>query len=167
LSLILAGVVAVVFLVADQVTKYLVSTNMQIGDTITVDFIKRILDLHYIENDGGAWGMMGGKTWILVAVTAVIIVLLAVLMVKNAQKSKLFFWSCCLIISGGIGNMIDRVFNDGLVVDFLRFTFIDFPVFNVADIAVCTGAGLLILYFLLDILKESKEKRANPEKEQE
>lgn len=167
MSLILAGVVAVVFLVADQVTKYLVSTNMQIGDTITVDFIKRILDFHYIQNDGGAWNMMAGKTWILVAVTAVIIVLLAVLMVKNAQKSKLFFWSCCLIISGGIGNMIDRVFNDGLVVDFLRFTFIDFPVFNVADIAVCTGAGLLILYFLLDILKESKEKRANPEKEQE
>ena len=54
--------------------------------------------------------------------------------------------------------MIDRVFNDGKVVDFLRFTFIDFPVFNIADCAVCIGAGLLILYFTLDIIKEQKEK---------
>ncbi len=158
MSLILAGVVAVVFLIADQITKYLVSTNMEIGETITVDFIKRILDFHYIQNDGGAWGMMGGKTWILLTVTSVIMVVLVVFMIKNIKGSKLFFWAGALIVSGGIGNMIDRVFNDGKVVDFLRFTFIDFPVFNIADCAVCIGAGLLILYFTLDIIKEQKEK---------
>ena len=53
--------------------------------------------------------------------------------------------------------MIDRIFRGGKVIDFLEFDFITFPVFNVADIAVCIGAGLLMLYFVLDMLKEKKE----------
>ena len=108
--------------------------------------------------------MMGGKTWILLIVTSVIMVVLAVLMVKNANKSKLFFWASSLIIAGGIGNMIDRLFNKGLVVDFLRFTFFDFPIFNVADCAVCLGAGLLILYFLIDIFKDGMKKAEEKQK---
>ena len=163
MSLILAGIVSVLILVADQVTKYIVSTNMEINDTVSVNIVNWFIDFHYIENDGGAWGMMGGKTTILLIVTGAIMAVLAFLMIKNAKKSKLFFWASSLIIAGGIGNMIDRVFHEGLVVDFLRFTFIDFPVFNLADVAVCTGAGLLILYFVLDIIKDAKEKKADQE----
>ncbi len=131
---------------------------METEDIITIKPIKRFIEIYYIENDGAAWGMLGGKTWVLVAITAVIMIALVYLMIKYAKKNKIFFWSASLIISGGIGNMIDRIFNQGYVTDFLHFTFIDFPVFNVADITVCIGAGLLILYFVIDTIKEQKEK---------
>ena len=66
-----------------------------------------------------------------------------------------------LVLSGGVGNMIDRVFRDGNVIDFLHFEFFpSFPVFNVADCAIVVGAGLLILYFLIDSVRESKRKSA-------
>ncbi len=156
MSFIIAAVVAVLFLAADQFTKYIVITNMELGQT--VKFINGILDFTYIHNDGGAWGMFGGYRAMLLGVTAVMMVVILVLLIINGKKSKLFFWSGCLIISGGLGNMIDRIFRDGKVVDFIHATFIDFPIFNLADCAVVIGAGLLILYFIIDMIKESREK---------
>ncbi len=158
MSFILAGIVAAIFLAADQITKYIVSTNMTLGQT--VGFLNGFLDFTYTLNDGGAWGMLGGYRWLLLASTALIMAFLVFLIVKNKLKSKLLFWAGCLIISGGIGNMIDRIFNGGKVVDFLEVQFIDFPIFNIADCAVCIGAGLLILYYIIDIVREEKVKKA-------
>lgn len=159
MSFVLAGVVAALFLVADQLTKYIVMTNMELYQK--VDFIDGFMNFTYIHNNGGAWGMLGGYTWLLVAVTALIMVGLIVALIKIGRNSRLFFWAGCLILSGGIGNMIDRIFRDGNVVDFLRVEFIDFPIFNIADCAVVIGAGLLILYFIVDTVKESKQKKAD------
>lgn len=158
MSFILAAIVAVLFLALDQITKYIVMTNMELGQT--VGFIDGVLDFTYIHNDGGAWGMLGGYRWLLLALTAVMMLVIVILMIRNGKKSKLFFWAGSLIISGGLGNMIDRIFRGGEVIDFLHATFIDFPVFNIADCAVVIGAGLLILYFVIDMIKESKEKAA-------
>lgn len=156
MSFIVASVVAVLFLCLDQLTKYIVTTNMELGQTI--GFIEGFLDFTYIHNDGGAWGMLGGYRWLLLGVTAVVMVALAILLIKNGRKSRLFFWAGTLIISGGLGNMIDRIFRDGKVIDFLHATFIDFPIFNIADCAVVIGSGLLILYFIIDMVKDSKQK---------
>ena len=163
MSFVLAGIVAVIFLVADQVTKYIVATNMELGSS--VGFLNGFLDFTYTLNDGGAWGMLGGYRWLLLASTAAIMAVIVVLIIRNKLKSKLLFWAGALIISGGIGNMIDRIFNGGRVVDFLEVKFIDFPVFNIADCAVVIGAGLLILYFILDTVREEKEKKAKKEAE--
>ena len=57
-----------------------------------------------------------------------------------------------------MGNLIDRIFRGGSVVDFLEFGFFDFPVFNVADCAVCIGAGLILLYFIMDFVKDARRK---------
>ena len=103
--------------------------------------------------------MLGGSRWFLIGLTAVIMVVLIILLVKNAKKSRLFFWAGCLIVSGGIGNMIDRIFRGGEVVDFLHTVFIRFPVFNIADCAVVIGAGLLILYFILDTKNDIKKEK--------
>ena len=157
MSFVLAGVVAALFLAADQFTKYIVMSNMELYQTI--DFIDGFMNFTYIHNNGGAWGMLGGYTWLLIVVTAVIMVGLIVALVKIGKNDILFFWSGCLILSGGIGNMIDRIFRDGNVVDFLHVQFIDFPVFNVADCAVVIGSGLLILYFILDTVKEYKKEK--------
>ena len=68
------------------------------------------------------------------------------------------------MLSGGIGNMIDRVFRGGSVVDFLHFEFFpSFPVFNIADCAIVLGAVLLALYFIFDLVKEEKQKKSNGE----
>ena len=158
LSYILAGVVGVLTLVADQFTKIYVSNNFEMAKSY--DFIPGLLDITYIHNDGGAWGMLGGYTWALLSVTFVVMLVCVALLLKYGLKDKLMFWSVILILSGGVGNMIDRIFRGGDVIDFLHFEFWkSFPVFNVADCAVVIGAGLLVVYFFKGLMDENKQKR--------
>ena len=154
---IVALATAVLFLGLDQLTKYIVVSNMELYET--VPFIKGFMDFTYIHNTGGAWGILNKYTFILIIVTAVALAVCVFCVFKYA-KNKLLFFSLCLIISGGLGNMIDRVFKGGKVIDFLEFKFIEFPIFNIADIAVCIGAGLLMLYFVLDTINERKGKKS-------
>ena len=158
MAYILAVVLAVLFLGADQLTKYIVISNMELFES--VPFIKGLMNFTYIHNTGGAWGILNRHTWVLIVFTAIALLVCLFVLIKYA-RNKILIFALCLILSGGIGNMIDRIFRSGKVIDFLEFTFIDFPVFNVADIAVCIGAGLLMLYFVLDTIKEQKEKKAN------
>jgi len=159
ISCILAMVCGLFVVGADRLTKYLISSNMELGDS--ADFISGFIRLDFIYNTGGAWGMLSGYTWVLLAATLVVMLICITILIKSGTKSKILFWAICLVLSGGIGNMIDRIFNDGKVIDFLHFEFFpQFPIFNVADIAVVVGAGLLILYFVLDIVKEQKDKKA-------
>ena len=159
LSYILAVVSAVLLLGADQLTKYLVSAGFTLGERR--EFLNGFIDLTYIHNRGGAWGLLYGKTYILIPITVIVMAVCIIHYKKYGKKNKLLFWAIMLVLSGGIGNMIDRVFRDGNVIDFLHFEFFpSFPVFNVADCAIVVGAGLLILYFLIDSVKESKRKSA-------
>lgn len=162
LSYALAVVVGFLFLIADQVTKTLISANFSYGESR--GFIPHIIDLTYIHNTGGAWGIFSGNTLFLVLITAVIMAVCVVIAVKYAKKSKLLFWALSLVLFGGLGNMIDRIFKGGKVIDFLQFAFMpSFPVFNVADCAVCIGASLLVLYFVIDIIKDIKKAEINGE----
>ena len=158
LSSILAIVMGIVILGADQLTKYYISANFVYGES--VPFIKGFIDLQFIENSGSAWGMLSGKTWILLTITVIVMLVLITFMLKYGKNNKLLIWAVSLVASGGIGNLIDRVFRGGKVVDFLHFEFFpSFPIFNIADIAVVIGAGLLILYFIVDTVKESKKNK--------
>lgn len=155
ISYILAVVCSVLFLVTDQISKYYISTNFLLGES--TEFLNGFIDLVYIHNRGGAWGIMQGKTWLLITITAIMLVI-CILVIAKLGKNKLLFWAVILVLSGGIGNMIDRIFRDGNVVDFLHFEFWPtFPIFNIADCAVVLGAGLLILYFIIDTVKEKQE----------
>lgn len=158
ISYILAFLCGVLLLGADQLTKYYISTNFVLGES--GEFLSGFIDLTYIHNRGGAWGMLYGRTYILLPVTLVIMIICIIFYVKYGKKSRLLLWAITLVMSGGIGNMIDRVFRGGNVVDFLHFEFFpSFPVFNVADCAIVVGAGLLILYFILDAVREEKQKK--------
>ncbi len=160
LSTVLAIICSLLVLGADQYTKYFISTNFQLGEG--TEFINGFIDIEYIHNSGGAWGILSGNTWVLLSLTIIVMLILITLLLKVGMKSKLFFWSVSLIISGGIGNLIDRIFRGGNVVDFLHFEFLPtFPVFNIADISVVTGTGLLILYFVIDTVKEYKKENKN------
>ena len=157
-SYILAAITGVIFLVADQFTKVYIQNNFEMAKSY--EFLPGIIDITYIHNDGGAWGMLGGYTWILLSVTIVIMLVCIALLLKYGVKDKLMFWAITLVLSGGVGNMIDRIFRNGNVIDFLHFEFFPtFPVFNVADCAIVIGAGLLMLYFFLGIINDEKKKR--------
>ncbi len=160
LSIILAVISSVFVLGADQYTKYYISSEFELFER--ADFIKGFIDIQYIHNNGGAWGILSGNTWILLSLTIIVMLILITLLLKIGIKSKLLFWAVSLVISGGVGNLIDRIFREGNVVDFLHFEFWPtFPIFNVADIAVVVGAGLLILYFVIDTVKDYKRFKKN------
>lgn len=154
-SYILAVIVGIVFLALDQITKYIVVQNMPLG--ASADFISGFIGFWHINNKGGAWGFLEGYTWILLSVTIIVMIICFALLLKHGAKNKLLFWAITLVLSGGIGNMIDRIFNGGEVVDFIHLEFMEFPVFNIADCAIVIGAGLLVLYFVMDMIRERKK----------
>ena len=157
---LLAGIISLLFLVADQLTKWYIASNFTL--TQTKPFIEGLIDFTYVHNKGGAWGLMEGHTWILLSLTFFIMIVCIALLIKEGFKNKLLFFSVCLILSGGIGNMIDRIFRNGNVVDFIHLHFMpEFPVFNIADCAVCIGAGMLLLYFIIDMIKDYKIRHEN------
>lgn len=146
--------IAALVVIIDQVIKYFVSVNLKpIG---SVEAIPYILDLVYVENRGVAFGMFSDLRWLFVVLTAVVIVIFLVLLIKNSNKSKLFSVSAALIIGGGIGNLIDRLFL-GYVVDYLQLSFFS-PVCNFADYCITFGTVLLIVYLLFysDVKSETK-----------
>ncbi len=155
MSYIFAVVVGVLALGADQLSKYYVASKF--FETESRPAIEGFFEWNYVKNRGAAWGMLDGYTWILLALTAVAMLVCVALLVKSGKNNKLLFWSIVLILSGGLGNMIDRIFR-GYVVDFIHLEFMDFPVFNIADCVIVIGAGLLMLNFLLDFKSSSKQK---------
>ena len=151
--------VLTVFIVAlDQITKNLVVTNLVLGQS-SIPVLGGLFNIVFVENEGGAWGFMQNNTWLLIAITVVIMIICFAMLIKYGLHSKMFFFSIVLVLSGGIGNLIDRI-SRGSVVDFIQFGFWKtFPVFNIADIAVCIGVALLLLYFVLDVIKDFKAKK--------
>lgn len=159
LTYIAALVCGVLIIGFDQITKYIVTVNMELGDYS--EFLSGVIEFYYKHNTGGAWSILSDHPWVLLALTVIAMIICIVLLVKSGTKNKLLFWALTLVISGGMGNLIDRIFRDGKVVDFLHFEFWpQFPVFNVADIAVVIGAGLLILYFVIDTINDYKRKKS-------
>ena len=143
-----------VLIVADQLTKLWATSSLQ--DVTSKDFIPGLIDFRYVENRGAAFGMLQNHRWVFIIPTVIIVlVCLYILLFKNI-KNFLFNTAIVLIIAGGIGNLIDRIYF-GYVIDFINFTFVDFYVFNIADCCVVVSVCLLVLYSLLDTLKGKRK----------
>ena len=151
----------------DRLTKWLVVSNMGLSDTVHLIKIgdKEILNFYYTLNSGAAFSKLSGKTVFLIVVTSLVILWLLYLVIAKRVKSRVYLVAISLIIGGGVGNLIDRIFNDGLVVDFIDVRIINFPIFNFADICAVCGAGLLLLTVIVDEIREIKRKRSSPEDE--
>ncbi len=129
----------------DQLTKWLAVTSLKNNPSYPI--WKGVLHFTYVENTGAAFGMMKGYRWLFMIVSTVAIVgMLLYIFIKRPQN-RLLGAAIALIVSGGIGNMIDRIML-GYVVDFIDFTIINFAVFNFADSLVCIGAALMIACIL-------------------
>ena len=145
----------------DQLTKFLaVKFLMPIS---TKPLISEVLHLTYVENRGAAFGMLQDKRWVFILLSTLTITALLFFLYAGFFEGKLYITSVSMIISGGIGNMIDRL-SLGYVVDFIDFRLINFAVFNGADSFVCVGAGLLVIAAILDIAKDSKKAKEGKNK---
>lgn len=157
-------IVIVASVLLDQITKMIVVHSMELHQSISV--IDNVFSFTYIHNYGAAWGMFSEHRWVFILATAIAIVVFPIFLYRYRKLHFLFGFSLSLIIGGAIGNMIDRVFL-GYVVDFLEATFIDFPVFNVADICVVCGAIMMFIYiaFLDKTLFVDKPRKVKTENE--
>jgi signal peptidase II len=150
---------------ADQLTKWLCVALLE--GTQSVYLIPDVLRLTYVENRGAAFGMLDEHRWVFLLLSTVAIIGLFIFLAKKPPESRLAWAGFTLVIGGGVGNMIDRVML-GYVIDFIDFC--AFPnlwkwVFNIADACVCVGVGILMLWLILDMVKEYKqEKREKQEK---
>lgn len=142
-------------LLVDQLVKYVVRSHMYVGESIPV--IQGVFHLTYVRNTGAAFNLFEGMSMFLQIVTFFALVFAVWFMEKHLQRHWTLLLSMILIISGGAGNLLDRLFL-GYVTDLFEFRLIHFPVFNVADIAICVGCFILVLYtFLFDRPAEEKE----------
>lgn len=137
LSILLIGI--------DQLVKWWVRAAIPLGQSIP--FIPYLMDLTYVRNTGAAFSVFSQHTWLLTLISLAGSVLLAALLWKNYFPGALGKLSLSLVLSGAVGNLIDRALA-GYVTDMFQTTFMDFAVFNVADICVCCGGALLVLYVL-------------------
>lgn len=136
----------------DQWTKFMAVKHLK--DQADIPLIPNVLYLKYLENRGAAFGMFQGQKIFLMILTGIVILGVCFVLWKLPEEKKFRWlkWLCFLIFSGGIGNMIDRV-RLNYVVDFICFSPIDFPIFNVADIYV-TVSMILLLILVLFYYKE-------------
>ncbi|MBO4862535.1 MAG: signal peptidase II [Firmicutes bacterium] len=154
------GAVTVFIIAADLITKALVVSGMEINSTITV--IPGVFDLTYIINRGAAWGILADKKALLSVFTVVVLAALVYYVVKKHKSiSRLELVSIAMIVGGGIGNLIGRVF-DGYVVDFINLRFVSFfNIFNIADIGITVGCVLLLISVLFFSKKEPAREAAD------
>lgn len=166
MSLIVATIVSVLMIAVDRITKaWAVGAFADRVQSIPV--IRGILSFYYVENDGAGFSILSGRTIFLIVFSSLAMLFVFYLIVSRKLKSAVADWGLCLILAGGIGNLIDRITRGGRVVDFIKTDFIDFPIFNVADICVTVGAGLIILYFIIDAVKDARKKRTEKENKNE
>ncbi len=154
----LYAIIAVLLVVADQLTKYLVRANIPLGGS--APFLPGFLDFTYVQNTGAAFSILREHTWLLTLVSAVVVLAVCYLLVRGFFSDALGRVAAMLILAGGVGNLIDRaVF--GFVTDMIRTLFMDFPVFNVADCCVTIGVPLLAIYLILH-WKDDDRKEETP-----
>ena len=147
---LLSLVIIVVGIVADQIFKNWIVANIQLGDTEKI--WPNVLSLTYIKNDGAAWSSFSGQQWFFLILTPIVLVV-ALWFLWKKMAQNWYFIGLTLIIAGALGNFIDRI-RQGFVVDMFLTEFINFPIFNIADILLSVGFVLLFIAILTD--KETK-----------
>lgn len=156
----LAAIIAVFAVIADQISKYIVVQNMEYKGEIP--FINGFMSFYHTRNTGAAFSMLSDSPWVFMVFSALAMAIIIFLLVKEYRRHVLLNISLAMILGGGIGNMIDRV-RLGYVVDFFRFDFVDFAIFNVADCFITVGAvlmGVYIIFFDAKVEKRIKAEKA-------
>lgn len=159
ISTLIALAVIILLIAVDQITKLLISSNFDVGESIHV--INGLLDFTYVQNRGAAFGLFANQRWVFLILTTVLMAAIITVWFKGYITHITGKISAVLLVAGGIGNMIDRLFL-GYVVDFIDISpLFNFAVFNVADCCVTIGVvfvAVYILFFMDEKTLSNKEK---------
>ncbi|ASK63567.1 signal peptidase II [Virgibacillus phasianinus] len=149
-------IIALILIVIDQVTKWIVVKNMELYEQITV--VKDFFYLTSHRNKGAAWGILEGRMIFFYIITTIVVIGVIYALQKYGKESKLLAISLSFILGGAVGNFIDRIFR-GEVVDFLDFNIFgyDYPIFNVADSSLVVGVILVLIGTFLDEKKKGNK----------
>ena len=158
-------IAAILLLIAsDQAVKYWAVHSLQEKGSMRFihfgDF--KVLDLTYLENDGAIFGSMSGQRWFLIGFTSLVLIAGMFALFKLRKRSKVLTTAIMLFVSGGVGNLIDRI-RQGYVVDMFDVKLFKFAIFNVADIYVTVAFALLLIYGAFIDPKIEKNKKAKSE----
>ncbi len=138
--------IAIIGIVLDQITKFFVNKFL-----IDLELIPHFFHLTYVENTGGAWGILDNNTFILICISVVTLLIINRYVNSDVKLTKLSSVSYGLLIGGIFGNLFDRIFR-GYVVDFFNFNIwgYSFPVFNVADCLIVIGVIIMFIEVIGD-----------------
>ena len=152
-------ITGIILLLLDQIVKILVRTKMALYQEIKI--IPKLFSLYYVENDGAAFSILGSKTLLLITVSIICLVFLNKFIIEE-KLPKISYIPLVLLLGGIMGNLIDRIIYHS-VTDYLSiFIFkYSFPVFNIADIAICLSTIFLIIIFIIDDKKEVNRSENN------
>ncbi|MGX7199028.1 signal peptidase II [Enterococcus nangangensis] len=129
----------------DQWTKFLTVDHIAIGEETSV--IPGVISFTHLQNTGAAWSLLEGKMLFFAAITVVAVVIIVYCLLRYGKKSVWFSLGLALILAGAIGNFIDRM-RLGYVVDMIKADFINFPIFNVADMCLVVGVIVVFIFVL-------------------
>ena len=150
------GLLGLAALGLDQWVKAWNTAHLALGETAPL--LPGLVELMRVHNYGAAWSSFSGQKWLLLGVTGVIVLAVAWLLVRKVVRHPVGILACCLILSGGIGNILDRL-RLGYVVDMLHFQFWpSYPTFNVADMCIVSGAVLGAVYYVYLYEKHDRRK---------
>lgn len=155
LSLIIAFLIAFF----DQVIKIAITTYLKPIKTITI--IPNLLKLTYAENTGAAFGILKNQRYFFIIISILLIAAFLYFIVFKKINDKVFVTAATLILGGGIGNFIDRIFL-GYVIDYIEVSFFP-PICNIADYCICIGSLLLIIYIIFRYKNENAKEKISLE----
>ena len=155
----LSTLLALALLALDQWVKRHITLTLPLGETRPL--LPGLVELKTVHNYGAAWSSFSGARWLLVAATSLIVLVILSLLVRRVVRHPLGTLACCLIVSGGLGNILDRV-RLGYVVDMVHFQFYErYPVFNVADVCIVSGCVLGLIYYQWFYEKYDKREKSD------
>ena len=144
--MLLYGIISLIIIASDQISKILIASNFT-GNTRKI-LIPHIINIVYRKNTGAAFSILSDHVVLLGLISVLFCVAVIIFYIKKKPAHPLFKTALALIFAGALGNGIDRIFR-GYVVDFIETAFMNFPVFNIADISITIGAALLIIYVII------------------
>ncbi|MBE6795082.1 MAG: signal peptidase II [Ruminococcaceae bacterium] len=156
MSVFSAIVLCAALIGADQLIKLLVVEYLK--PILFIDIIDGVLRFQYVENSGAIFGSFSSHTIILTVVSIILLAVVIFIIATKKTKSRVIDFFLLLMVSGGIGNIIDRI-RLGYVVDFIEPLFVDFAVFNFADCLITVGAFSLMIYLIVDLIKDAKNSK--------
>lgn len=163
----LYAIIAAIILIGDQWLKYWVTVNITLstGEAALIPGVVKLVNIH---NSGAAFGLLGDAAyarWLFLGVAALFIIVIIVVLAKHMFKSRFANWCAVLALAGAVGNCIDRALY-GYVVDMFKVEFMNFAVFNVADIFLVVACLAFIIYLIVDIFRGGKSDDDDGEEEE-